>query len=150
MHHRPLSKLTLVCALLLLGAPAEARRPPQPPIRYQLHLSNGPTTPYDPSLLLIRVLQGGKATGQVHLPFGIGPQARAPQAWEKTQVLSFTGTFNSQTSKLELTVTADMGRRAVKIRFQGYRITRGVDGFGGIYFVDGKEQGGFLALRAPR
>lgn len=148
--HRPflglLALLAVASSSTSAGSPRQAA--PSPLLRYSLHLSGGPTTRWVPNLLLVPSALGAKMSGQVHLQFGIGPEARMPQVWERTQVLDLSGTFDARTARVDLTVTAVMGRGKVRFRFRGYRITQGADGFAGIYFVDGRERGGFLALRS--
>lgn len=113
-----------------------------------LIFSSGPTTSYTPSVLEILKVESGKISGKVYLQFDIGPQARAPMEWEKTQVLAFSATPNAETGRVEFVVEVPQGTQKLRIAFQGYFFSDGV--FGGMYSVNGKERGAFFTRQIPK
>ena len=115
--------------------------------KMHLILSSGPTTSTTPNILEIVTAANRKISGKVHLQFSIGPEGRAPMAWEKMHVLAFSATA-TDTGKVEFSVEVPQGNRKVVFLFRGYFFSDG--NFAGIYSVDGQERGAFFTRVIPK
>ncbi len=114
--------------------------------KYTLHLSSANSQEQSSNFLEIDSISGRKITGVVGLDFSIESETGIRMPWQKFHKLPFKGKYDSQKDKLLLSVLLPWNKRFIKYTFIGYFIqTKDMKGIVGLYLIDKKEQGGFLA-----
>ncbi|HEO66251.1 MAG TPA: hypothetical protein ENI73_10350 [Spirochaetes bacterium] len=116
--------------------------------KYTLYLPN--TDSWQHHSITINKVSTRWIKGIIKLDFSIGPQAKEPSPWEILHSIPFRANYDHETKKLTFSVKVNL-LRPHKYHFRGYFLdSNDFKGIVGIYKINGKEVGGFLAQRKTK